>query len=109
MKFTVCQTFETLGDPVTTRHETREAAEAAAATLREQIAEMVAGFRTPAEKRGVPGVGIFAEAQAWGEAGEVFGLRFDDNGDRIEGSPATWGKAAGEFIAGKAVEIREEE
>lgn len=106
MKFTVCQTFETLGDPVTTRHETREAAEAAAAALRGQIAEMVAGWPTPEEEQ--TRTGFTGEASAWGLAESVAAVTYDDNGNRTEGSPATWGEVVGKLIAEKAVEIREE-
>ncbi len=88
MKYTVRQTFETLGDPSETTHNTRELAEAAAAGLRLEIAEMVAEMATP-RVRSEP-LGSLDESAAWLAAEGMAGVKYDEGGDRQAGSPATY-------------------
>jgi len=106
MKFRISQTFETLGDNCEKTVATREAAEAWAETLRVTIAEMVAGWETPAEYAG-PGTGWAKEVAAWEKAEDIAGVTYDEEGMREKGSAETYGEAAGAYIAEKAVEIEE--
>jgi hypothetical protein len=99
MKFRISQTFETLGDPCGDpcgdTFETREAAVAAAARLRDEIAEMVAGWETPDADDETSPTGYTTEAAAWAHA------------VTLADGAATYGQAAGEYIAQQAVEIEE--
>jgi hypothetical protein len=97
MKFRISQGFETLGDPCGETVETREAAEAAAATLRAGIAEMVAGWETPDADDETSPTGYSNEIEAWAHA------------TTLADGAATYGQAAGEYIAEQAVEIEEVE
>lgn len=94
MKFKISQVFEALGDPCVAYAETREAAEAAAAKLRGEIAKMVAGWEPNADDERSSGYSneIVARAHA---------ARLADAG--------TYGAAAGAYIAEQAVEIQETE
>ena len=94
MKFRISQGFETLGDPGAETVETREAAEAAAAKLRGEIAEMVAGWETPDADADSP-TGYSNEIEAWAHAVSL-----------ADGA-STYGREAGEYIAEQAVEIEE--
>jgi hypothetical protein len=95
-RYAVSQGFETLGDPCRTEHGTRESAEVAAATLREQIAEVVAHMAVPdpndAEWAG--SVGWAHEVEAWAYAGTL-------------SDGTTYGREAGEYIAGEAVAVEQ--
>ena len=95
MTFRINQTFETLGDPCAKTFETREAAEAAAATLRSGIAEMVAGWETPDSDAESSPTGYSNELEAWAHAVSL-----------ADGA-ITYGAAAGSYIAEQAVEIEE--
>lgn len=97
MKFRVSQQFETLGDPCAETVETREAAEAAAAKMRGEIAAMVAGWETPAADDETSPTGYADEIAAWAHAATL-----------ADGA-ATYGQSAGEYIAEQAVEIEEVE
>ena len=68
MKFRISQGFETLGDPCAETVESREAAEAAAAQLRGEIAEMVAGWETPDSDDETSPTGYSTEIDAWAHA-----------------------------------------
>lgn len=95
MTFRISQGFETLGDPCAETVETREAAEAAAAELRGEIAEMVAGWETPdADDESSP-TGYSNEIEAWAHA-----VGLADGG-------RTYGTAAGAYIAEQAVMVEE--
>ncbi|MFH1268920.1 MAG: hypothetical protein ABIK89_24605 [Planctomycetota bacterium] len=86
--YVVTQTFETLGDPARADFATEAEAEAYAATLREQIAVMVAGW--PVEP--APDEGSSSEVDAWEAA------------NAIAGAGATrYGLDAGRVIADQAV------
>lgn len=104
MKFIVSQTFETLGAPCTETFDSREAADAAAAKLREEIAGMVSDWETP-EHDNPEKTGSTSEIAAWTQAEELAGVEFDDAGDRTPESPKTYGIIAGRHIASKAVSI----
>ena len=95
MKFRISQGFETLGDPCAETVESREAAEAAAAKLRGEIAEMVAGWETPAADDETSPTGYSNEIKTWAHAATLA-----DGG-------STYGAAAGAYIAEQAVEIEE--
>jgi hypothetical protein len=92
MKFRVSQVFETLGDTCGKTFETREAAEAAAAMLREEIADMVSEWAPP-EAEWETSDGYSNECKAWMHAGTLA-----DGAD-------TYGNTAGEYIAEQAVKI----
>ena len=95
MKYKISQGYETLGDPCTETVETREAAEAAAAKLRGEIVEMVAGWETPPADYESRPTGYSNEIEAWAHA------------VTLADGAATYGAAAGEYIAEQAVEIEE--
>ena len=96
MKYRISQGYVTLGDPVAEMVETREAAEAAAETLRGEITEMVAGWETPdADDEKRKPTGYSNEIEAWAHAVSL------SDGAR------TYGAAAGAYIADRAVEIEE--
>lgn len=97
MKFRISQGFETLGDPCAEMVDTREAAEAAAAKLRGEIAEMVAGWETPDADDETRPTGYSNEIEAWAHAVSL-----------ADGA-STYGAAAGAYIAEQAVEIEEVE
>jgi hypothetical protein len=105
--YIVSQTFYTLGDPCRAEYETEQDAANAAAVLRRDIAQMVAGWETSRELTRKPGSAN--EIEAWRSAAETAGVKFDDDGERTPDSPETYGLAAGEEIAAQAVEIEEEE
>ena len=94
MKYTAKQTFETLGDPCSETFPTIESAEAAADILSADLAAMVAGWEIPEDDSPT---GFGREIEAWEHAREL-----SDGGQ-------TYGQAAGEYIAGQAVEILEAE
>lgn len=107
MKFTVSQTFETLGDPCAESFETREEAEAAAVAMRRDIAAMVAKWETPSE-RPTRKTGFTAELGAWNEALEIAGVAYDaDTSTVTADSPMVYGIEAGEHIANLSVMIEE--
>ena len=108
MKYIVTQTFETLGDPCKSTHETREAAEAAAETLRAEIAVMVSGWETPDSHNPQP-TGFTNEIAAWAQAEEITGVEYDDDGGRTSASPKTWGEKSGIYIASKSVSLDEDD
>lgn len=90
-RYVVRQTYETLGDPSASTHDTREDAERAAETLRQEIAAMVATWeRSDADRDGGP------ENVAW------------DHADAIS-TGRLYGPAAGAYIAEQAVTIDVEE
>ncbi len=95
MKFIVSQGFESLGDPCAETFETREAAEAAAAKLRDGIAEMVAGWETPPADDESSPTGYSNEVEAWAHA------------VTLADGASTYGREAGDYIAEQAVEIEE--
>ena len=95
MKIRISQGFETLGDPSAETLDAREAAEAAAAKMRGEIAEMVAGWATPAADDESMPTGYSNEIAAWAHAVSL-----------ADGA-STYGAAAGEYIAEQAVEIEE--
>ena len=97
MKFRISQGFETLGDPCAASFETREAAEAAAVTLRGEIAEMVAGWETPDSDDESSPTGYSNEIEAWAHAVS------------LAAGARTYGAEAGAYIAEQAVEIEEVE
>jgi len=94
MKYRISQVFESLGDPSAATVKTREAAEAAAAKLRGEIAEMVAGWDAPAADDESHPTGYCNEIDAWAHAANLA------NG-------AKYGADAGAYIAEQAVEIEE--
>jgi len=106
MKYIVTQTFETLGDPCSETHSTRESAEKAAAGFREEIAKMVAEMDTPMSRPS--NLGNSNEIEAWAEAHELAGWEWNYENDEPKG-PAKYGRKAGEYIAKQSVEIQEEE
>jgi hypothetical protein len=94
MKFRVSQGFETLGDTCGKTYETLEAADAAADKLRGEISEMVSRLDTPdAEEDGTIPTGYSTELDAWAHA------------VALADGAATYGNAAGEYIARQAVTI----
>lgn len=106
--YIVSQRFETLGVPGETRHNSKQDAEMAADKDRSEIAEMVAEWETP-ETEPRNQTGFASEIEAWKEAAVIAGVEYDDNGDRTESSPKTYGLAAGQYIAEQAVAIEENE
>jgi hypothetical protein len=92
MKFRVSQGFETLGDACGKTFETREEADAAAAMLREEIADMVSEWAPP-EAEWETSDGYSNECKAWMHA------------VALADGAATYGNAAGEYIAKQAVTI----
>ena len=106
MKYIVTQTFETLGDPCAETHATREAAEIAAASFRALIADEVSEMSTPTAPPS--GLGNSDEISAWEEAHSLAGWKWDHENDCGSG-PAKYGRAAGEYIASRAVSIEEVE
>lgn len=106
--YIVSQTFETLGDPCREEFTRKRDAERAANRLRRDLAEMVAGWETPAERQTQP-TGFTNEIEAWESAAQTAGVEYDDDGIRTAASPKTYGPAAGAEIADAAVEIEIEE
>lgn len=107
-KYTVSQTFETLGDPAASTHNTREEAEAAAEVLRGQLAEWIAGMETP-DTYEVSPCGFSNEIAAWRYADETAGVRYDSAGNRTPDSPTIYGERAARQLAEQAVSIEEVE
>jgi hypothetical protein len=95
MKYRISQGFETLGAPCAQIVETRDAAEAAAAKLRGEIAAMVAGWETPDADDETSPTGYSNEIMAWARAASL-----------ADGA-STYGAAAGAYIAEQAVMIEE--
>jgi hypothetical protein len=93
MKFRVFQSFETLGDPCAEVRPTRDAAENAATRMRYAVARMVADWPVPAEDSRT---GVAEECEAWARARELAGS-------------ASYGMEAGDYVAGLAVRVEEEE
>jgi hypothetical protein len=98
MRYRVSQGFETLGDSCRKTYETREAAEAAAEKLRGEIAEMVSRLDTPDVEDdgtidGTIPTGYSLELDAWAHA------------VALADGAATYGNAAGAYIAKQAVTI----
>lgn len=107
MKYTIEQTFSTLGHPGTEQTVYRSGALVEAESQRAAIAEMVAEMETPDTDpaRGTD-TGDIMEIACWREAQEIAGCTYDDDGDRT--GPRVYGIDAGKFIAALAVTITDE-
>lgn len=90
-RYVVRQTYETLGDPSMTTHTTREDAERAAETLRQEIAAMVATWERSGADADTDGG---SESEAWAHADAIADGR-------------TYGAAAASYIAEQAVVIEQ--
>jgi hypothetical protein len=108
MKYIVSQTFEGLGDPCRTQWDTREQAEAEAASLRECIAKMVAEWDVPVEREHSR-TGWANEIETWNNMAKIAGVEYDDEDNLTADSPQTWGMTAAAWLADQAVTIEEEE
>ena len=104
MKYTVEQTFETLGHNARSSHRTRAAAEAQAERLQRQIAKMIAGWEIPDHQE--MRTGYANEINAWEQAERIAGVQYDDDGNLTTESPRVYGIVAGRMIARQAVAVR---
>ena len=96
MTWTVEQTFESLGDPCSSEHASREEAETAADELQTAIADMVAGWeRDDDDDAVIRDCYVATEADAWETAAA------------LAGDAPTYGLAAGAYMAAQAGGIEE--
>ena len=91
--YIVMQTFETIGIPCRSCHDTRAEAEAEARALRSDLARMVAEWITPDHGGAHSPVGDSDEMAAW------------DHALTLSNGACLYGAAAGEYIAAQAVTI----
>ena len=106
MKITVCQTFETLGDPCRKTFSSMGDAVQYRDTLAADIARMVSDTDTPSEFNPQT-TGYISEIKAWEHAAEIAGVDYDEDGQRT--GPDKYGFIAGQFIASKCVSVDTEE
>jgi hypothetical protein len=106
--YTVSQNLETLGDPCETTYETLAEAEAAAETLKRTLAEWIANLGTPDYRNPCPS-GCSSDINAWRDAEDAAGIKYDDDGNRTPESPRQYGLDAGWVVANAAVQIEENE
>lgn len=103
----VSNTFETLGDPVESIHDSYLDTMEAGFKLRDALVDMVRHWLTPEERPSYPG--FAGEAVAWKRAEEIAGVKYDSDGNRTPESPTDYGSDAAYYIAKVAVKIEEVE
>jgi len=106
-KFTVSQTFETIGDPCPEVFTNLEDAEKAAEVFRNEIASMVSGWEVPASEN-LDRTGCSNEIAAWEKAQDIANVEYVD-GELTDESPTEWGAEVGAYIANLAVTIETED
>lgn len=107
-KFTVSQTFESLGDPCPEVFTNIEEAEEAAEVFRKEIASMVSGWEVPRVRYHSDTGGCSNEIAAWEKAQDIANVEYED-GELTDEGPTEWGDEVGAYIANLAVTIETED
>lgn len=102
-QYYVYQSFETLGDSCGQYCKDLREAEDYAKLLRMDLEGYISEMRVPDYRDPTP-VGYCEEIQAWNDALDACGLKYDEKGNTVDG-PRCYGHEAGRIIAERGVKI----